>query len=103
MGIAVTQGLIEVVSIDVLHDHPACVVYLVNTEQKRPEVISWNSDSLTVLPVGKLREGATAADYTVIRFPERKWFSSAYLEERYGVYFMQFSCAEPKTVWEKNG
>lgn len=103
--IEVTQGLINITRIETIHNTSTFVAYRVNTHQKRPEVISWNSSQVTLLPANISPFDITAADYTVIRFPERKdldnqHFFSVYQEERYAIYFIQFKDDIGETVWE---
>ena len=101
MAVEVTQGGVKVISVELIADIPECVIYKVNTQEKRPNVMSWGMCSLTLLQEGDLDwlDKVRPEDYTVVRFPELKESTSAYFEERYCVYFMQFSEKGGREIW----
>jgi hypothetical protein len=100
--IEVSEGLVKVNFIEALHETDEFIVYMVNTATKRPEVISWNSSTVTLLPADKDWGMIRPMDYTVIRFPEKRGFTSVYQEERYCVFFIQFKTEHGTIVWEKD-
>jgi hypothetical protein len=57
--IEVSEGLVKVNFVEALHETDNFVVYLISTDAKRPEVISWNNSIVTILPADK--------DWAVIR------------------------------------
>jgi hypothetical protein len=103
MELSVTQGLVHVEDISVISKTEDAVIYEIGTREKYPEVISWNSDSLTLLPRNFEWEAVTPADFTLVRFPEKKNHLAAYQENKYSVYFIQFKNNASEMIWEDNG
>jgi hypothetical protein len=100
-GLEVTQGKVEVEWIETPQDTEDFVIYRIHTKQKRIEVVSWNSSSLTLLPEGFAWEAVKPSDFTIIKFPERIWFNSLYQEERYSVIFVQYKDRDGENcVWD---
>jgi hypothetical protein len=104
MEVKVTQGLITVTSIELLHDTDTFIVYCVHTREKRPEVVSWGLRGITLLPAGFEWSVVKPSDYTVIQFPEQgNEFMSVYQEDRNMLWFIQFKSSGPASIiWESN-
>lgn len=97
----VKQGLVKVLHIAKIDFGPYSQIFRISTDHKYPEVVSWNSSSLTILPSGFYWDAVTPDDYTVIRFPETNLNTAIYHEDKYTVFFAQFAQRKAENlIWE---
>jgi hypothetical protein len=100
--IEVKEGKVKVERIRKLDFGPYSRVFCIDTDIKRPEIVSWSSSTLTLLPTGFDWESVDVEDFTVIRFPETDLNTSVYFLDRYCVYFIQFEERAGTEVWSQN-
>lgn len=99
--VEVIQGEVKVEKVTTLQETLGFIVYKIYTDVKYPYVMSWGSNSITILTdiLANDIDNLTPADYTVVKFPERRDQTSMYWEDKYCVYFVQFSEQSGEYTW----
>ena len=99
--VEVTEGLLKVTNVTKWSDCNNVTVYVIHTEEKHPEVISWGRDSIVL----SVPDSFTwkPSDFTIVRFGETKTeMLSVYLEDKYQITFIQYPNTRGEVVWDSS-